>query len=91
MSDLEALHGLKVLVVDDSSTIRRSAEMFLSDVGCETILATDGFDAMAKIVDQHPDIIFIDVVMPRLDGYQACQLIKKNTAFPINTCHYVVE
>ncbi|MDR4514856.1 response regulator [Nitrosomonas sp.] len=81
MSVLESLKGVKVLIVDDSSTIRRSAEIFLNDLGCEVILASDGFDAMAKIVENHPDIIFIDVVMPRLDGYQACQLIKKNPRF----------
>ncbi len=78
MKDFETLRGKKVLVVDDSSTIRRSAEIFLHDTGCEVILAADGFDAMAKIVENHPDIIFIDVVMPRLDGYQSCQLIKRN-------------
>jgi len=72
------LDGIKVLIIDDSSTIRRSAEMFLHDSGCEVITAVDGFDAMAKIVDNKPDIIFIDIVMPRLDGYQACQMIKKN-------------
>ncbi|SFK80478.1 response regulator receiver protein [Nitrosomonas aestuarii] len=81
MDDLDALCGIKVLIVDDSSTIRRSAEIFLNDTGCEVILAADGFDAMAKIVDNHPDIIFIDVIMPRLDGYQACRLIKKNSCF----------
>ncbi|MCB1948821.1 MAG: response regulator [Burkholderiales bacterium] len=81
MSVLESLKGVKVLIVDDSSTIRRSAEIFLNDLGCEVILASDGFDAMAKIVENHPNIIFIDVVMPRLDGYQACQLIKKNPRF----------
>ena len=75
------LNGIKVLVVDDSSTIRRSAEIFLSSSGCEIILAVDGFDALAKVVDNQPDIIFVDVVMPRLDGYQACQLIKKNVRF----------
>lgn len=81
MDDLDALSGIKVLIADDSNTIRRSAEIFLNDTGCKVILAADGFDAMAKIVDNHPDIIFIDVVMPRLDGYQACQLIKKNSCF----------
>ncbi|MDR4516749.1 MAG: response regulator [Nitrosomonas sp.] len=81
MGDLKRLNGIKVLVVDDSSTIRRSAEIFLSNTGCEIILAVDGFDALAKVVDNQPDIIFVDVVMPRLDGYQACQLIKKNTRF----------
>ncbi|SER39473.1 twitching motility two-component system response regulator PilG [Nitrosomonas sp. Nm51] len=81
MGNLKPLGGVKVLIVDDSSTIRRSAEIFLNDFGCEIICALDGFDAMAKIVENHPDIIFIDVVMPRLDGYQACQLIKKNPRF----------
>ncbi len=70
--------GVKVMVIDDSNTIRRSAEIFLNKSGCEIILASDGFDAMAKIVDNQPDIIFIDILMPRLDGYQACMLIKKN-------------
>lgn len=75
------LTGIKVMVVDDSNTIRRSAEIFLSQSGCEIILATDGFDAMAKIIDYQPDIIFLDIVMPRLDGYQACMLIKKNPKY----------
>lgn len=75
------LNGIKVLIVDDSSTIRRSAEIFLDKSGCEVITAIDGFDAMAKIVDNCPDIIFIDIMMPRLDGYQACQLIKNNPRF----------
>jgi len=81
MKDEAILDGIKVLIVDDSSTIRRSAEIFLFETGCEVITAVDGFDAMAKIVDNHPDIIFIDIVMPRLDGYQACQMIKKNDKF----------
>ena len=81
MNDNNMLNDIKVLVVDDSSTIRRSAEIFLSDSGCKIILAADGFDALAKVVENQPDIIFIDVVMPRLDGYQACQLIKKNSRF----------
>lgn len=81
MGDLKIMNNIKVLVVDDSSTIRRSAEIFLSDSECEIILAEDGFDALAKVVENQPDIIFIDVVMPRLDGYQACQLIKKNPRF----------
>ncbi|BBL35615.1 protein PatA [Nitrosomonas stercoris] len=75
------LAGIKVMVVDDSNTIRRSAEIFLADSGCEVILATDGFDAMAKIIDHQPDVIFLDIVMPRLDGYQACMLIKKNPRY----------
>lgn len=74
-------NNIKVLIVDDSNTIRRSAEMLLSDSGYEVITATDGFDAMSKIVDNRPDIIFIDVVMPRVDGYRACQMIKKNPRF----------
>lgn len=70
--------GIKVMIIDDSSTIRKSAEIFLRPSGCEVILAEDGFEAMSKIVDNQPNIIFIDIVMPRLDGYQACMLIKKN-------------
>tara|TARA_R110002073_G_C9161803_1_gene554595 strand:- start:108 stop:512 length:405 start_codon:yes stop_codon:yes gene_type:complete len=81
VSDAKDLEGIKVMVVDDSNTIRRSAEIFLNQSGCEIILASDGFDAMAKIVDNQPDIIFIDIIMPRLDGYQACMLIKKNSRF----------
>ncbi len=81
MNDATDLKGIKVMVIDDSHTIRRSAEIFLGQSGCEIILATDGFDAMAKIIDHHPDVIFIDIVMPRLDGYQACMLIKKNPRF----------
>jgi twitching motility two-component system response regulator PilG len=75
------LDGVKVLVIDDSNTIRRSAEIFLSDAGCEVILAEDGFAALAKITDYHPDVIFIDILMPRLDGYQTCTLIKRNPRF----------
>jgi len=69
---------IKVLVIDDSNTIRRSAEMFLSQAGFEVILAEDGFDALAKISDHHPRVIFVDIMMPRLDGYQTCALIKQN-------------
>ena len=76
-----ALHGLKVLVIDDSKTIRRTAESLLAKVGCEVITATDGFEALAKIADGRPDIIFVDVMMPRLDGYQTCALIKNNREF----------
>ncbi len=75
------LAGTKVMVIDDSNTIRRSAEMFLKAAGCEVILAEDGFDALAKIADQHPQIIFVDIMMPRLDGYQTCALIKRNAHF----------
>ena len=81
MGDAKDLAGTKVMIIDDSNTIRRSAEIFLGQSGCELILATDGFDALAKIVDYHPDIIFIDIIMPRLDGYQTCMLIKKNTEY----------
>ncbi len=77
----KTLNGIKVMIIDDSSTIRKSAEMFLKSSGCEVILAEDGFEAMHKIVDNQPDIIFIDIVMPRLDGYQACMLIKKNPIY----------
>lgn len=69
------------MVIDDSNTIRRSAEIFLKQAGCEVILAEDGFDALAKIADCRPDLIFVDVMMPRLDGYQTCALIKKNASF----------
>lgn len=73
--------GLKVMVIDDSKTIRRTAETLLKRVGCEVITAVDGFDALAKIADTRPDIIFVDIMMPRLDGYQTCALIKNNSAF----------
>jgi twitching motility two-component system response regulator PilG len=70
--------SIKVLVIDDSNTIRRSAEMFLRQAGFEVILAEDGFDALAKISDHQPKVIFVDIMMPRLDGYQTCALIKQN-------------
>jgi len=73
--------GLKVMVIDDSKTIRRTAETLLSKAGCEVITAEDGFDALAKIADTHPAIIFVDIMMPRLDGYQTCALIKNNESF----------
>lgn len=81
MKDGKTLAGVKVMVIDDSNTIRRSAEIFLVQVGCEVILAEDGFDAMAKITDHNPHVIFVDIMMPRLDGYQTCTLIKKNPKF----------
>mgnify|MGYP006373469853 FL=1 len=77
MSDA-APGSIKVLVIDDSNTIRRSAEMFLRQAGFEVILAEDGFDALAKISDHQPKVIFVDIMMPRLDGYQTCALIKQN-------------
>ena len=70
--------GLKVMVIDDSNTIRRSAEIFLTQAGCHVLIAEDGFDALAKITEHLPDVIFVDIMMPRLDGYQTCALIKKN-------------
>ncbi len=75
------LVGLKVLVIDDSNTIRRSAEIFLKQAGCEVALAEDGFDALSKIVDRKPDLIFCDIMMPRLDGYQTCVLLKSNPRY----------
>ena len=73
--------GLKVMVIDDSKTIRRTAETLLRKEGCEVVTATDGFEALAKISDQQPQIIFVDIMMPRLDGYQTCALIKNNQMF----------
>lgn len=81
-----ALSAVRVLVIDDSNTIRRSAEIFLRQGGHEVILAEDGFDALAKVNDHTPDLIFCDILMPRLDGYQTCAIIKRNprfTAVPI--------
>jgi twitching motility two-component system response regulator PilG len=75
------LADVKVMVIDDSNTIRRSAEIFLKQAGCEVILAEDGFDALSKIASHLPDIIFVDIMMPRLDGYQTCSLIKRNSRF----------
>ena len=72
---------MKVLIIDDSNTIRRSAEIFLKQGGHEVMLAEDGFDALAKISDFHPDLIFCDILMPRLDGYQTCASIKRNEKF----------
>ena len=72
---------LKVMVIDDSRTIRRTAQMLLGEAGCEVITASDGFDALAKIIDHQPQIIFVDVLMPRLDGSQTCAVIKHNSAF----------
>jgi twitching motility two-component system response regulator PilG len=68
--------GPKIMVIDDSSTIRRSAEIFLTQAGYQVVLAEDGFDALAKINDHHPALVFCDILMPRLDGYQTCALSK---------------
>ena len=75
------LQGLKILVVDDSKTIRRTAETLLVKVGCTVFTAIDGFDALSKIADHHPDLVLVDIMMPRLDGYQTCSLIKHNKTF----------
>jgi twitching motility two-component system response regulator PilG len=81
--ETKALSGVRVMVIDDSNTIRRSAEIFLMQAGCQVILAENGFDALAKIADHQPDLIFVDIMMPRLDGYQTCALI--------NTSNHVVK
>lgn len=76
-----ALQGLKALVIDDSKTIRRTAETLLAKEGCEVFTAADGFEALTQIVDHQPDIILVDIMMPRLDGYQTCSLIKHNKVY----------
>jgi len=77
----KGVDNLKVMVIDDSKTIRRTAETLLKKEGCQVVTATDGFEALAKIADEKPDIIFVDIMMPRLDGYQTCALIKNNQVF----------
>ena len=81
MSDTPKLSGIKVMVIDDSNTIRKTAEIFLLQAGAQVVLAEDGFDALAKINDHQPNVVFCDILMPRLDGYQTCALIKKNPKF----------
>ncbi len=82
MSDADnGLAGLKIMVIDDSKTIRRTAENLLKKAGCEVVTATDGFEALSLVADHHPDLIFVDIMMPRLDGYQTCALIKNNKAY----------
>lgn len=81
MAERSDAAGTKVMVIDDSNTIRRSAEIFLAQAGYQVLLAEDGFDALSKIADHHPSLIFVDIMMPRLDGYQTCALIKKNPRF----------
>jgi len=76
-----AFDGLKVMIIDDSKTIRRTAETLLKKQGCNVITAIDGYEALAKIAEYNPDIIFVDIMMPRLDGYQTCALIKHNEDF----------
>ncbi|MCB2427745.1 twitching motility response regulator PilG [Methylophaga pinxianii] len=78
---LSEFSGLKVMVIDDSKTIRRSAESLLQKAGCEVLTADNGFEALPIISGQHPDIIFIDIMMPRLDGYQTCALVKNNPKY----------
>ena len=80
-SSSRSLSGLKILVVDDSKTIRRTAETLLTKEGCQVFTAIDGFDALSKIADHQPDLIFVDIMMPRLDGYETCSLIKHNKMF----------
>jgi twitching motility two-component system response regulator PilG len=81
VSEPPKLSGIKVMVIDDSNTIRKTAEIFLLQAGAQVVLAEDGFDALAKINDHQPDVVFCDILMPRLDGYQTCALIKKNPKF----------
>lgn len=81
VANMGGLDGLKVMVIDDSKTIRRTAETLLKKAGCEVITANDGFEALSKIADHRPQIIFVDIMMPRLDGYQTCALIKHNQKF----------
>ena len=81
MSETPRLSGIKVMVIDDSNTIRKTAEIFLLQAGAQVVLAEDGFDALAKINDHLPNVVFCDILMPRLDGYQTCALIKKNLKF----------
>jgi twitching motility two-component system response regulator PilG len=90
LAEAANLRGVKVMVIDDSNTIRRSAEIFLVQAGCQVLLAEDGFDALAKVADHQPDVIFCDIVMPRLDGYQTCALIKKNPALPLDASDHAV-
>lgn len=80
-SEVNEFAGIKIMVIDDSKTIRRTAETLLKKTGCEVITAEDGFEALAKIIEQKPDLIFVDIMMPRLDGYQTCSLIKNNPIF----------
>ena len=81
MPNANGFDGLKVMVIDDSKTIRRTAETLLKKAGCEVLTAVDGFEALALIADNNPDLIFVDIMMPRLDGYQTCALIKHNQFF----------
>ncbi|ALG68252.1 response regulator [Beggiatoa leptomitoformis] len=81
MSTENEFEGIKVVVIDDSKTIRRTAETLLKKAGCEVFTATDGFESLSKVMECQPNIIFVDIMMPRLDGYQTCALIKNNPVF----------
>jgi twitching motility two-component system response regulator PilG len=81
LSEKSGMTGLRVMVIDDSKTIRRTAETLLKKEGCDVVTAVDGFEALAKIADQQPQIIFVDIMMPRLDGYHTCALIKSNSQY----------
>jgi len=81
IEQVQQMSTVKVMVIDDSNTIRKSTEAILSQEGYEVLTAADGFEAMSMITDNHPDIIFVDIMMPRLDGYQTCSLIKNNRQF----------
>ena len=72
---------VRVLIIDDSETIRRTAQLYLTEAGCKVLLAEDGFDALAQIVDHQPQVVFVDIMMPRLDGYQTCALIKRHPKY----------
>lgn len=77
----QSIANMKVMIIDDSNTIRRTAESLLNKMGCEVITAEDGYDALAKIVAVKPDIIFMDVMMPKLNGYETCSIIRSNEEF----------
>lgn len=81
MDTVQKLEGFKVMVVDDSNTIRKSAEVFLRQAGCQVSLAESGYEALALVEDTKPQLIFLDIIMPRLDGYQTCQLLKSNADY----------
>jgi len=78
---VDADKKIKVMIIDDSTTIRKSAELFLGQAGFQVMVVENGFDALMRVMDDKPDILFIDVMMPRLDGYQTCQIIKRNPEF----------
>ncbi len=78
---MDADKKIKVMIIDDSTTIRKSAELFLGQAGFQVMVVENGFDALMRVMDDKPDILFIDVMMPRLDGYQTCQIIKRNPEF----------